>query len=73
MIDQELDLLYNNFLEFTDHMVGQYDPMAVAGVMMAQALSIYRTAMTEDDYNEMVDAISEKRDHVKKFEQVVLQ
>jgi hypothetical protein len=73
MTDAELEKLYNNFLEFTDHMVCQYDHMAVAGVMMAQALSIYRTGMNEEDYNKMVDSISSMRNQIKKFEKPILQ
>jgi hypothetical protein len=73
MTDTKLEQLYSNFLEFTDHMVGQYDPMAVAGVMMAQAMSIYKTSMDEQEYNMMVDSISANRDKVKKFTNTVLQ
>jgi hypothetical protein len=73
MTDQELEKLYSNFLEFTDHMISKYDPMAVAGIMVAQALSIYKTAMSEEDYDRMVDSISSMRSQVKKFEVPVLQ
>ena len=63
----QLERIYSNYLEFTDHMVGQYDPMEVAAIMMAQSLSIYRTTMSEEDYNRMVDSISDNRDKVKTF------
>jgi hypothetical protein len=33
-------------------MIGQYDPMEVAAIMMTQALSLYRTSMDEDEYNQ---------------------
>jgi TRAP-type uncharacterized transport system substrate-binding protein len=41
--------------------------MYVAAVMMAQALSIYRTGMDEEDYNKIVDTMSENRDKVQTF------
>ena len=63
----QLERIYSNYLEFTDHMVGQYDPIEVAAIMMAQSLSIYRTTMSEEDYNRMVDSISDNRDKVKTF------
>jgi hypothetical protein len=69
----QLEQLYSNYLEFTDHMVGQYDPMEVAAIMMAQSLSIYRTTMSEEDYNRMVDSISANRDKVKTFGGSLLQ
>jgi len=42
MIDNKLQQLYDNFLEFTDHMVGIHGPLEVAAIMMTQALSIYK-------------------------------
>jgi hypothetical protein len=62
-----LERLYGTYLEFTDHMISQHDPMEVAAIMMAQALSIYRTTMSEEDYNRMVDSISSTRDKVQTF------
>ena len=54
-------------------MVGQYDPMEVAAIMLAQALSIYRTTMSEEDYNLMIDSISDHRDKVQTFGGSLLQ
>lgn len=73
MNDQKLQQLYDNYLEFTDHMVGEHGAMPVAAIMMAQAMSIYKSALSEDEYNQMVDAISSSRDKVKTFEGPVLQ
>jgi hypothetical protein len=69
----QLERLYNNYLEFTGQMVGQYDPMEVAAIMMAQALSLYRTTMSDEDYNRMVDNISSSRDQVQTFGGSLLQ
>jgi hypothetical protein len=71
--ETKLQKLYEQYFEFTDHMVSQYDPSAVAAIMLTQALSIYRTTMTEDDYNQMVDSISDKRDKVQIFQNSNLQ
>jgi len=71
--DQKLQRLYNQYLEFTDHMCATHSPMEVAAIMMTQALSLYRTNMTEDEYNKMVDMISASRTQVKTFDTPVLQ
>jgi hypothetical protein len=71
--DQKLQRLYNQYLEFTDHMCGKHSPMEVAAIMMTQALSLYRTNMSEDEYNKMVDMISASRTQVKTFDTPVLQ
>ena len=73
MIDDKLQQLYNNFLEFTDHMVGIHGPMEVAAVMMTQALSIYKSSMDDEEYNRMVDMISASRTQVKTFDKPVIQ
>lgn len=71
--DKSLNRLYESYLEYTDHMVGEYGAMEVASIMMTQALSIYRTALDEDDYNLMVDTISSNRHNVKTFSKPELQ
>ena len=71
--DTKLQTLYDNFLEFADHMVGQYGAYEVAGVMLAQALSIYKSTMTETEFDMIVDTISASRSQIKKFEQRSLQ
>ena len=73
MTDDKLQRLYDNYLEFTDHMVGEYGAMEVAAIMMAQALSIYRSGLDEADYNRMVDSISASRDKVHTFDKPVFQ
>jgi hypothetical protein len=73
MNDDKLQRLYGTFLEFADHMCAENSPMAVAGIMMAQALTIYKSALSEDEYNQIVDNISSSRDKVKTFERSVIQ
>jgi hypothetical protein len=41
--------------------------------MMAQALSIYKTALNDEEYNAIVDNISASRDQVKQFTGPALQ
>jgi hypothetical protein len=71
--DNSLNRLYESYLEYTDHMVGEYGAMEVAAIMMTQALSIYRSALDEDSYDRMVDAISSNRHSVKTFNRPELQ
>jgi len=73
MNDDKLQRLYNSFLEFADHMCTENSPMEVAAIMMAQSLTIYKSAMSEDDYNRMVDNISASRNKVKTFDRPTMQ
>jgi len=73
MTDKKLQRLYDQYLEFTDHMCSEHGPLEVAAIMMAQALTIYKSAMSEEDYNRMVDNISNSRNKVKTFTRPILQ
>ena len=71
--DEQLQELYSKNLAFADTLCGEYGAMEVAAIMMTQALTIYKSAMSEEDYNSMVDSISDSRNKVKTFEKAVLQ
>lgn len=71
--DEQLQDLYDDYLEFTSQMITEATAMSVAAIMLAQALSIYRTALNDEEYNMMMDSISDSRDQVKPFEGPVLQ
>jgi hypothetical protein len=71
MNDHKLETLYSNYLEFTDHMVSEHGAMEVAAIMMAQALSIYKSALPENEYHKMVATIYASRDKVKTFDRPI--
>ena len=73
MTDDQLQEVYNEYLDFTVNMINESNALSVAAIMMAQALSIYKTAMNDEEYNAMVDNISASRDQVKQFTGPVLQ
>jgi purine-nucleoside phosphorylase len=71
--DPGMEELYNRQLEFAAVMMEKHGAMAVAAIMMTQALSIYRTSLDEIDYHNMVDTISQNRNQIKKFTPDILQ
>ena len=42
-----------------------YDPLEIAGVMCAQAIKIYKTALNKEDYEDIMEAIFLGRDEVQ--------
>lgn len=72
-MEDNLENLYGQYLTFTSMMCEEHDPMSVAAIMMAQALSIYRTSLDEIDYNKIVDKISSSRGEVQTFTPSILQ
>jgi hypothetical protein len=62
-----LEDLYAKYLQFTAVMLEEYKDIEIAGTMIAQALSMYRTVLPEEDYQRMVKSIYERRNDVKSF------
>jgi hypothetical protein len=64
-LDSGLDDLYQEYWMIHGQKLDQYDPLEVAAVLLAQAMTIYRTVLDEEDYNKMVDSIDKMRNDVK--------
>ena len=60
--------LYAKYLQFTSVMLEDYQDIEIAGIMVTQALSMYRTVLSEEDYQRMVKSIYERRNDVKTFD-----
>lgn len=63
----KLEEAYAETLKFADTMVGKYGAIETASVMSAVSLTLYKTVLPEDDFNSLMDTISESRDDVKSF------
>ena len=72
-MSDDLQELYNKQLEFTNQLCQDHKPMQVAAILLAQAMSMYKTALSADEYDAMVDTISASRGQVQTFDKVVLQ
>ena len=67
--DQELNELYQEYWSIHAKMIDkEHNPLEIAAVLMAQSLSIYKTILDQDEYDSMVDSISDMRDRVQKLE-----
>jgi hypothetical protein len=64
---RSIEDLYSKYLQFTSVMMEDYKDIEIAGIMITQALSIYKTVLEEDDYQRMVNSIYERRNDVKTF------
>ena len=64
----QLENLYQDYWAFHASMIDKdHSPIAIAAILVAQALSIYKTVLEEDEYNSIVDSISDKRNKVTKL------
>lgn len=64
--DNGIDELYQEYWVIHSAMIDKgHEPLEIAAILTAQAMSIYRTVLDNDDYNKMVDDIGQMRDRVK--------
>lgn len=57
----DLEKLYKKIADMT----ANEEPLMVAGIMMAQALSIYKTILNEEEFNRLTDHILNSTDDIK--------
>jgi hypothetical protein len=69
MKDKEEQVLevYRETLTMIDKLIADHDPLVIAGVMMAQSMSLYRSTLSEEDYTSVVESILEKKDKIYTF------
>lgn len=59
--------LYRKYEKFMQIMLEEHKPLELAAVMTIQALSIYKTFLSDEDYNKMIDSIVENKHKVKRL------
>jgi hypothetical protein len=68
MESNNIEELYHALLRVTAELVNNgYDAMEISAVMTRVALQIYKTKLSDIDYNKMIDYISQSRGEIEKF------
>jgi len=66
MSDDRLIEAYQEYMLTTDKLLSQgTKALELAPIMVKLGLEIYRTVMSEEDYNKMVDFISDNRGEIQ--------
>lgn len=66
--EDELLAIEISYMELTNKFTDSgISPMASAAVMAKIAFMIYKTSLNAEDYNSMIDTISDSRDLIKSF------
>ena len=65
MKNKKLNDLYHKMYRDLNKLCEQNDPLMVAGIMLAQAMKIYKTALPQQDFEKMMDTIADSKDIVK--------
>jgi hypothetical protein len=60
--------IYNSYMTQTNKLLNEENnPLEIAGVMLAQALSIYKTVLNEEDFEGLLNHVLDSRDKVQKL------
>lgn len=66
--DQDLKKIYDDFLEFLIKKLVQYeDSQLIASTMIAQALRLYKSTLTDKEYREMMNTVIKTSKTIKPF------
>ncbi len=64
----DVNEVYSEVFRLMMRLCRDYDPLAVSGVMLAQALRLYKTSLPIDDFDLLLDEIMATiKDEIKPF------
>ncbi len=67
--DSNLEHIYNEVLIVMERLLKEdHNPLAIAAVLASQAMGLYKTVLSENDYDIMINSIVDKKDSVQPFE-----
>mgnify|MGYP003139812162 CR=1 FL=1 len=64
---KELQGIYNKIFKQTIQHMKKHEPQMVAGTLMAIAIRLYRTSLSEDGFHEMLQTVVESEDEIRPY------
>ena len=65
--EKELQDIYNKIFKQSIKHMQKYEPQMVAGTLMAIAIRLYRTSLSDDGFSQMLQTILDSEDDVKPY------
>ena len=65
--EKELQDIYNKIFDQSVKHMEKYEPQMVAGTLMAIAIRLYRTSLSDDGFSEMLQTILDSEKDVKSY------
>ena len=65
---KELQDIYNKIFEQSVKHMKDYEPQMVAGTLMAIAIRLYKTSLSEDGFHKMLQTIMDSEDEVESYD-----
>ena len=67
-LDDKLKIVYDKLFETAADLILRYEnPQIVASTLMAQAIRLYRTILTDKEFEEMLEIVIKSAKEVKPF------
>ena len=67
-LDDKLKIVYDELFEKAADLILRYEnPQIVASTLMAQAVRLYRTILTDKEFEEMIEIVLKNANQVKPF------
>ena len=65
--EKELQDIYNKIFKQTIKHMQKYEPQMVAGTLMAIAIRLYRTSLSDDGFSQMLQTVLDSEESVKSY------
>ena len=65
--DKELQEIYNKIFEQSIKHMKKYEPQMVAGTLMAIAIRLYKTSLSDDGFSQMLQTILDSEGDIKSY------
>ena len=65
--EKELQDIYNKIFEQSVKHMKTYDPQMVAGTLMAIAIRLYKTRLSDDGFSQMLQTILDSEGDIKSY------
>ena len=65
--EKELQEIYDKIFEQSVKHMKKYEPQMVAGTLMAIAIRLYRTSLSDDGFSQMLQTILDSEKDVKSY------
>ena len=65
--EKELQDIYNKIFEESVEHMKKYEPQMVAGTLMAIAIRLYKTTLSDDGFHSMLQTVLDAEDDVKSY------
>ena len=67
--EKDLQEIYNKIFDQTIKHMKKYEPQMVAGTLMAIAIRLYKTSLSDDGFSEMLQTVLDAENDIKPYKE----